>query len=591
MLRFRKFLAIIVSLALFAGIAGAGYLPVGIDASAAADWVLDYTSNYDGGTRWYGYGAVTDSIDAQEAYGLGGIASINIAASGGWGLGLKITPAGGTLDFTAHSGRYLQFAIKGAVGGEQFNIGFRRGDYQAYKTPTATDAWTVIAYPIDDLITLAASHGANSFTAADGIIITSANGTAVQVWVADIRIVDDPEVEVPQLYTDATASWSLSYAGDSGQANAGSGTPSSTIEKNTDGFLPLDENQTYNGKPSIKIQSTGSGGWWFGTTQFANFNLTQYAEGYSFQFALYSTTGAESFNIGFRSAILLEGGGSADALTNGFTATAAGWKVYSIPVATLLTNKTVGGDFSSTNQFYIGCYPSAATTSIWLSDIKIVKTSIYTDPNTDNPWALTYNASSSGSAGSDGDVLEKSPFVNGLPVDRNNLYNEWPSIKVNTTGSATWWFGFITVPGFNLTQYKSGYNLQFKVKGANGNEQFTAGFKSAGANITVDCVAGATGVWETINIPVSDILAKDTGNVLVSADGFVMVNKNGNPLTVWISDVKIVRDNQYFVTEIKEVLLKSSTLESAEIAALDVFKTGDGVDILDLLFVKSKLVD
>jgi len=536
--KMKNCLAVIISIAIVLGLVGVGYLPMTIISSAdTTEWALDYTTVADPpaaqpGDYWFKYSDKTLNYEVDSTVELyGTMPSMHITTSGtpsDWLVVFKANAAGTKIDLDNYAGMKLQAAIKGAAGGEEFQIGFRNGDPHAREAVTATTSWTTVTIPIDSLL------GTLENNEADGFIMVGTGDK--EVWVADVKIVSEDDTPL-EIYTDPNPElpWALVF--NDGDTMAGAlNSDGSALEKAATGLLPIDAGETYKGLPSIRLNLTNNAAWWFATvTEPAPMDITAYADGYELQFALKGETGGEEFKIGFKQS----------SNNAGVTATATtAWQVVKIPMANIIAANP-SADLTISDGLVI--YGENGTSfKAWLSDVKIVNVAastmvkIYTDPNPELPWALVFNDSTAtiGALASDGGALEKSA-AGLLPMDAGELYKGLPSLRLNLTNNAAWWFATVTnSKPLDVTKYADGYDLQFAIKGAKGSEQIKIGFKNASSNAGV--TVSATNEWKDVRVSISSIIGANSEADLKAADGFVIFGENGTPFKVWLSDVKIV---------------------------------------------------
>lgn len=133
-----------------------------------------------------------------------------------------------------------------------------------------------------------------------------------------------------------------------------------------------------------------------------------------------------------------------------------------------------------------------------------------------------------------------------LPI-QTEKYNGKPVEMIHlTAGGYAWWIVQYKKEGIDLTKYIENGVIEFAMKGEQGGEKITVGFRSgdwaAGtlADALVEVVA--TKDWKVHRIPVKEVVA--VNEKLNLADGGLFTFRDHNedklPLKVFISDVKIV---------------------------------------------------
>ncbi|MEM9776511.1 MAG: cellulase N-terminal Ig-like domain-containing protein, partial [Chloroflexota bacterium] len=172
------------------------------------------------------------------------------------------------------------------------------------------------------------------------------------------------------------------YAGWAGSGNG------LTIENNDWNYLPLDESNTYNGLPSLRINVTGdkdAGGWWESLVagpDWESYSIEPYMDNGSLEFSVRGAAGGEDFTIGIND---IEPGRdpfnvkSEKQLASQHITVSTDWQRIRIPLSSFAFTS---GTFNSGQMFTVA-FGSANTAplTIWVADIR------FTTPDTEPIFA------------------------------------------------------------------------------------------------------------------------------------------------------------------------------------------------------------
>jgi len=298
---------------------------------------------------------------------------------------------------------------------------------------------------------------------------------------------------------------------------------------------PVDDGVKYNGVPSLRINIMGSVDWWFASGYIIpQINLTDFPEVSYLQFAVKGESGGEQFNIGFYI-------DDSNASYYTVTSVTTDWQIVNVPLSYFIND-----GITAPNMIRLQ-YVNGQPMKVWVSDIKIIGVSEEPgdpgDPGDIAQWSWDYYPEYYGAAyASNPDLIERVVMDNNpnelkVPVDNNVKFNDVPSLRINIMGSVSWWFasGYI-IPQINLTNFPEGSYLQFAVKGESGGEQFNIGFYINDSNASYYTVTSVTTDWQILSVPLSYFI--NDGITVPNMVRFQYVN--GQPMKVWVSDIKIV---------------------------------------------------
>jgi parallel beta-helix repeat protein len=278
-------------------------------------------------------------LDEEVKYSEKPTLRVNFTKQAGWfNTGIDLLPDSEHFDLTSHvDSGILQFAIKGESGGEQLKIGLRSavgaGNQDAYVDVTAAEGWQTVQIPVKDLI---AANGSFDTSTVYRLMMDGSHKGPQKLWLSDFKLLsenleapanEDEDEEPVVLYPHDLDILDYKYGG---HVFDQYGVIEKIDESSTvpeDLRLPLDEEETYQGKPSVRVNYRAQAGWFN-----SSFNLlpdrelldiTPYLETGIFQFAVKGASGGEQLNIGFRAP------GDRDALLNLVATTE--WKIEQIP--------------------------------------------------------------------------------------------------------------------------------------------------------------------------------------------------------------------------------------------------------------------
>jgi endoglucanase len=147
-----------------------------------------------------------------------------------------------------------------------------------------------------------------------------------------------------------------------------------------------------------------------------------------------------------------------------------------------------------------------------------------------------------------------------LPIDKEQMYNDLPSLRINVTRDGGWWTAIIAGPGwdtYNLETYYENGNLEFNIKGAVGNETFMLSMKDRyekGKDVNISSFVTVNTEWQHVSIPLKSLIDPSV-YALYSASqiNFGKDYGSGSPVfTVWINDIKVTSpDSEKIFPEVK----------------------------------------
>ena len=150
--------------------------------------------------------------------------------------------------------------------------------------------------------------------------------------------------------------------------NGGTWAGGDNLEVTTDNKLPIDNDVTYNGQPSLRIHVYQEGGaWWRGYIAFPPRDLTKYKDAY-LQFAVKGEKGGETFGVGFKSGDPKEG---TESRARKEVVATADWTVVRIPIKEYI-EMDITPPFDPTEVTFMVQNLNNSALKAWIADVKIV---------------------------------------------------------------------------------------------------------------------------------------------------------------------------------------------------------------------------
>lgn len=187
---------------------------------------------------------------------------------------------------------------------------------------------------------------------------------------------------------------------------------------------------------------------------------------------------------------------------------------------------------------FISCFSisSVANSKSDLSYRKLVRY-VVTDGSTSDGWTYGTN-------------LE---IVNsGLPIDQNVKYNNKPSLRVNVTGSSSWWESMLTVRGWcshDFSQYEENGYIEFNIIGDKGEETFNIGLKDnnfsrigkqeESSYLPITNYITVSPNWQKVKIPLKDFTTKNPYLDLKYITCVLISGSGNSPQKFWINELII----------------------------------------------------
>lgn len=147
-----------------------------------------------------------------------------------------------------------------------------------------------------------------------------------------------------------------------------------------------------------------------------------------------------------------------------------------------------------------------------------------------------------------------------LPVDKEQIYNDLPSLRMNVTRDGGWWTVIIAGPSwdtYNLEPYYENGSLEFNIKGAAGAESFMLSMKDRhekGKDVKITDFVTVTTEWQHVSIPLKTLIDPNV-YTLYSASQINFGKDYGSVspvFKVWINDMKVTSpDSEKIFPEVK----------------------------------------